>query len=147
MQRIIMEHTSRKTIVIVQKAVTLDGDKALIIRRSMDSKRHPGQWDLPGGKLETGEDMQEALIREIEEETGLKATDIRLLCAFSQDEPSRYGIRLGYAVQVNGSNKDITLSHEHTEFAWVPVEQLAKIDTSEANMRIIASYLQSRTPT
>ncbi len=56
-----------KQPLLVTAAVIFDGDKVLITRRP-ENKRHPGQWEFPGGKIEPGESPEEALCREILEE-------------------------------------------------------------------------------
>jgi ADP-ribose pyrophosphatase YjhB (NUDIX family) len=50
----------------------LDGDRVLLIQRA----RPPavGRWTVPGGKVELGETLEEAALRELHEETGMRAT-------------------------------------------------------------------------
>jgi 8-oxo-dGTP pyrophosphatase MutT (NUDIX family) len=50
--------------------------KLLLLRRSADSKTNPGRWEPRGGKMEPGERLDEALKREVFEETGLLAANI-----------------------------------------------------------------------
>jgi mutator protein MutT len=53
-------------------AVVLSGGKVLLVRR-----RHPplaGEWSLPGGAVELGETLEQALAREVLEETGLQVS-------------------------------------------------------------------------
>jgi 8-oxo-dGTP diphosphatase len=51
-------------------AVVLDDDRLLLIRRGHGPAA--GHWSLPGGRVEFGETMVEALVREVQEETGLE---------------------------------------------------------------------------
>ncbi|MDT8443848.1 MAG: (deoxy)nucleoside triphosphate pyrophosphohydrolase [Desulfuromonadales bacterium] len=53
--------------LLVTAAVILDEGRVLITRRP-DNKRHAGLWEFPGGKVDPGEDPEEALYREIREE-------------------------------------------------------------------------------
>ena len=51
------------------------GDGALVLtRRSLALKHHAGQWALPGGRIETGESVNQAALRELAEEVGLLAS-------------------------------------------------------------------------
>ena len=50
-------------------AVVLDGDLVLLIKRSKAPLK--GQWSLPGGGVEVGETLEQAIAREVLEETGL----------------------------------------------------------------------------
>jgi 8-oxo-dGTP diphosphatase len=50
-------------------AVVIDDDRLLLIRRGHGPAA--GNWSLPGGRVEFGETMVEALVREVQEETGL----------------------------------------------------------------------------
>ena len=50
-------------------AVVLDGNRVLLIRRANEPLK--GQWSLPGGGVELGETLEQAVAREVQEETGL----------------------------------------------------------------------------
>lgn len=63
-----------RPVVGVQAAVFNDGGVLLQRRRNVFGS---GSWGLPGGHLEFGESFEEAAARELEEETGLQATDLR----------------------------------------------------------------------
>jgi 8-oxo-dGTP diphosphatase len=55
--------------LLVTAAIIFDGEKVLVTRRP-DNKRHPGLWEFPGGKIDSAESPEKALMREIREELG-----------------------------------------------------------------------------
>jgi 8-oxo-dGTP diphosphatase len=61
-------------------AVVLRGDQVLLIRRGRPPFRN--HWSIPGGKVDHGEPLREAVLREVLEETGITARVIGLIDAF-----------------------------------------------------------------
>jgi 8-oxo-dGTP diphosphatase len=53
-------------------AVVLDRDRVLLIKRAHEPLK--GQWSMPGGGVEVGETLEQAIAREVKEETGLDVT-------------------------------------------------------------------------
>ena len=67
----ISKYTDYKTVLSVN-ALIFAQDRVLLLRRAEDKKIDPNMYSGIGGKVEPGEDFYSALLREIEEETGLK---------------------------------------------------------------------------
>ena len=103
-----------------------DGTIALIKRRD------DGCWALPGGLVDWGEDIEQAAIRELSEETGLTVTRIeRLVGVYSNPErdPRMHSVCIVVAAQVEGSVaiKDVLEVETVQNFAIadIPFDQLA----------------------
>jgi 8-oxo-dGTP diphosphatase len=73
-------------------------DEVLLVRRAVEPCL--GEWSLPGGFIEAGETSEEAAVREMREETGLRVKGLRLI-GVSTQQSRYYGavMVLGYAVQ------------------------------------------------
>jgi 8-oxo-dGTP pyrophosphatase MutT (NUDIX family) len=65
----------------------------LLTRRSAELRAHAGQWALPGGRCDPGETLEEAALRELEEELGLKLGPADILGVLDD-----YPTRSGYAI-------------------------------------------------
>ena len=63
----------RPKVVLVNRCIIFNKneDKILIIKRSEREHHESGKWEFPGGKLDEGQDLNNALEREVLEETGL----------------------------------------------------------------------------
>lgn len=86
-----------------------------------------GHWDFPKGKIESGETLQEAALRETKEETGL---DVNIVDKFEQTISYYYKDRSGELVSktvvffvAEAKFLDVTLSREHLHFKWVTFEE------------------------
>ena len=113
-----------RPFVLSVKALVRDGaSRCLVIKRSASSKNFAGCWDLPGGKVDSGERFDAALIREIAEETGLTVTLDRVLGAGESECPDR---RIAYIIlEARARGGEVRLSDEHDEYAWLTVQEFA----------------------
>jgi 8-oxo-dGTP diphosphatase len=62
-----------KMTVLVAAAIIVENGRVLLTQRKAGTHLE-GAWELPGGKVEAGEDPREALVRELREELGIEAT-------------------------------------------------------------------------
>ncbi|MFF8373476.1 NUDIX domain-containing protein [Streptomyces lydicus] len=123
----------------VAAAAVLRDQKVLVVRRNSDDFMG-GVWELPSGKVDTGESIQQALERELKEETGLglRATG-SIVGTF--DYESRSGRRtrqVTFAVAADGT--DVTLT-EHDAAEWINVEQAATWPVTEETRHVILKAL------
>ena len=90
---------------IAAYGLLIDGDRLLLCRLS-DGLPEAGMWTLPGGGLEFGEHPEAGMIREVEEETGLRVTSAGLagIDSFTQGVPERslHGVRIIFHANVIG---------------------------------------------
>ena len=124
-------------IIVVPLIRNREG-KLLLCRKPPDRGVFPNQWGLPGGGIEPGERMEEALRREIREELGIEVEDIQRLHFKDGLEnklhPGRqdervYMIYLLFACRA--VDDAIELNEEFIEYAWVSPPELEVYDLNE----------------
>ena len=74
-------------------------DRILLGRRTADRRIYPNVWDVIGGHLEPGETLEEALIREVEEEIGVTPTAFSRLTTIAEPNPDINGNRAFYSLR------------------------------------------------
>ena len=110
-----------------------DGAEVLLTRNSARGP-HPGQWTLPGGGIDHGEDPRRTVVREVREETGLDCTPGQVLDVtsthFEGTAPSGrredfHALQVVYAAEVAGAEPAVQEVGGTTDAAaWVPVAAL-----------------------
>lgn len=112
-------------LVVCRGRITNENGKVLYLRRSSASKVGEGAWELPGGKLDELEELEQSLYREIMEETGitsnlLEINDSDTKSHLVSDNGKYHGflaIEITYELTLS-STPAITLSSEHSEYKW-----------------------------
>ena len=103
------------------------GNSFLVTRRAPDDDYMPEYWDVPGGTLDFGEDLLDALKREIKEEIGLKVKigPVISVCGYLSN-PSRHQFQITYACEYISGEINLDLA-EHDEYRWVTIKELGKL--------------------
>jgi len=103
--------------------------KTLLLFRSPTGKFQPSKWCTPGGKCEQNETKEEAILREVSEETGLilSHTDLQFIQTTYVTYPDCDFIWHVFKV-VLSSEPTITLNSEHVEWKWVNPREALDMD-------------------
>jgi 8-oxo-dGTP diphosphatase len=127
-----------KPELAVSAAIFRDG-KVLLVRRAGAPAK--GLWTLPGGRVEVGERLVDAVTREVMEETGL-TIDVVGLAGYRESilpdavgDRGRHFVILPFAARwVAG---DMALNDELDDCRWMPVEAITGLQTTEGLLDIL----------
>lgn len=101
----------------------------LLIQRNRPLPDGTGiKWDIPGGRINTSERLDEALARELSEEVGIKLDQsVQLLKAQDIIIPDidLHVVRLTYVTELT---KDVELGNEHQSFNWITQEKALSLN-------------------
>jgi 8-oxo-dGTP diphosphatase len=116
-------------------AVVVDHDRLLLVRRGREPAR--GRWSIPGGKVEWGETLVEAVTRELREETGLEGVCGRLLGWGERIEPEGHYVILDFEVTLV-SDDEPTAGDDAAEAAWVELHAVAELHLVDGLAELLA---------
>lgn len=117
-----MEFENVNKMVVVVKGVIINDGKVLIVQRASDDEVGKETWESVGGNVDFGEDLEQALVREIQEEVGLMVIVEKILYATTfKTDPSRQVVLLTYLCR--SEDRTVILSEEHSNFSWITKEQ------------------------
>jgi 8-oxo-dGTP pyrophosphatase MutT (NUDIX family) len=107
----------------------------LLDRRVLLVKNPRNEWELPGGRIEEGEDHAKALSREFAEELAVDVAVSEPIDSYVFEViPGRHVVIITYGCTLIG-NFNPKLSDEHTEHCLWPVERLSEINLPEGYRR------------
>lgn len=111
---------------IAVKAFIVKNNELLLLQRGLDRPHKPGQWDIPGGRLEPNEDFFAGLRREAEEESGLAINIVAPIEVhhFTRDDGQRIAMLICLCAPADPA-AEVKLSHEHQAFRWHPLSDRA----------------------
>jgi len=139
---------SRNTIQIVVAALIENpqGEVLLIKRNSKGTS--PNFWEDAGGRLQQSEKPEDGLLREIEEETGIR--DIEIIKPLTVFHAFRGGVKkkenefVGFAYWCKTKTTEVRLSDEHTDYQWANPKQAIEIVDHHAVKQYIKIMLEEK---
>ena len=102
-----------------------EGKYLMLLRSAIKYPEAGAKWEIAGGRINPGTSLLENLKREVIEETGLEVKGEPKLIAAQDILKTKHIVRLTYTGHADG---EVKLSDEHTEFKWVGLEELKKLE-------------------
>jgi len=118
-------------------AIVFQDGKVLLVRRGREPLK--GEWSLPGGRLELGEHLEAAVIREVREETGLIVQVVRhaetLDRIFLEEERVRYHyVLVDFLCEVKGG--ELLCGDDAADVAWFPLDAVLRGEIAVAQFTL-----------
>lgn len=109
---------------IVLTGILKDKNEFLIVKRNENDDLYPGAWEFPGGHLEDGETLKDALKRELYEEIGFNLDFDPVITHYydevkNKDEKLIHDLEIDFIINVDKTLVNVILSDEHSDYKWV----------------------------
>ncbi|RJG50044.1 8-oxo-dGTP diphosphatase MutT [Motilimonas pumila] len=125
--------------VHVAAGIIINPEHKILLSRRLSHQHQGGKWEFPGGKVEQGETVSEALTRELEEEVNLTIFDCSLFETISFDYPDKQVLLEFMLVTDFSGNAN---GNEGQEIRWVEVQALNQYEFPAANQPIVTALMQ-----
>ncbi len=109
-------------------AIAVFDEAILLVRRGRGPAQ--GTWSVPGGRVETGESLAEAVVRELAEETGLTGVCESLVGWAERIGPDYHYVILDFSVTIL-SDEDPVAGDDAAEARWVPLYEVADLTLAD----------------
>lgn len=123
-----------QTVVKVAVGIIFDSDDKVLIARRQANQHQGNRWEFPGGKVERGENSQQALRREIHEELGIDVQSAEFMMEILHHYVEKSVLLIVYTIrQWRGEARGC----EGQPIKWVDRDELAQFEFPEANQDIV----------
>ena len=117
----------------VAVVILVDGPRMLVNRRP-EGGYHPGWWEWPGGKRQEGESFEDCARRELREEIGLEAIELREFHRRSVEYPGRQVNLVFFTAR---PNPGMAPSPDALEHLWLTPDEVRKLQFLEPNLPVL----------
>ena len=125
----------------VVAAAIFQNDKVLSVQRAEHEKEYVSlKWEFPGGKVEVGESLEEALVREISEELSVDIEVSEFLMTVEHTYPDFHLTMHVFKCVLDQG--EITLN-EHVALKWLSLDELDQLDWAAADIPVVEFLMQA----
>mgnify|MGYP000857699319 CR=1 FL=1 len=130
------------TSIEVVAAILEFEDYFLCVQRPENATEHNSlKWEFPGGKVELGENREQALKREIREELDVEIENLEYLTTVEHTYPDFHLVMHAYTCSISRGEPVLK---EHVALKWLTVEDLDQLDWAAADIPIVENLMSGR---
>ncbi len=129
---------AKSRVIDVAVGVVINADREVLIAKRPEGKPLSGVWEFPGGKLEPGETLYDALCRELKEELNIDVTAAKFWFETSYDY-AEFPVKLHNWLVTEFAGEPESM--EQQQFKWVSFAELPKYEFPAANISIVERLL------
>lgn len=129
------------TIMLDVAGCYVENGGCLLLLQNGDGDE-PGTWGVPGGKVERGELVLDGALRELREETGIVADDVREMgCLYMRKPGFSYAFHMFW---MKVDDVHVRLSDEHIGFQWFPFKEIDQVQLMDGGREAYHQFIKLR---
>ena len=123
-------------ITLAVGAIVIRDDTLLMVRRGREPNQ--GLWSIPGGRVEPGEYLSDAIRREVKEETGLDV-EIGALVGILEVPGDDHYVILDYSATASATDEPVP-GDDADEVKWVPLDDVSSLDCTPRFVETLTAW-------
>jgi len=134
-----MTHDPKPMTLLVVAAALINPQNEILLAQRPAGKRLAGKWEFPGGKVEKDESPEQALVRELDEELGIKValSDLEPFWFLSHDYVAEFGFHLLMPVYLCRTWQGVPQAKEHAAIVWKRPATMHELPMIEADAELV----------
>jgi 8-oxo-dGTP pyrophosphatase MutT (NUDIX family) len=118
----------------------------LILKRTNKKDFSAGEWEYITGRMKQFEEPEEAVRREVMEESGLPVEIVKPVCIFHifRGEKTAENELVGITYWCKTKTKEVTISDEHSDYKWVAPDDVSKTISHSGILRDIQAFINEK---
>jgi 8-oxo-dGTP diphosphatase len=125
----------RNRAPLLVSAGVIQREGRILVGQRRRGDRHALKWEFPGGKVESGETPQQALVRELREELQIEATVGSELARYEHEYPNGSRVHLLFFAVRDYHGEPLARVFE--QICWTPLESLPELDFLEGDLDFV----------
>jgi 8-oxo-dGTP diphosphatase len=121
--------SQHETNIVVCALIHRNG-KIFVARRAATKAIFPGRFELPGGHVDLGENLKNALKRELREELQVEVNVGQAVDAFTYGDAENFECEVLYLCQIIDNSEPTLNPTDHSEALWLSEDEIAKFDNN-----------------
>jgi 8-oxo-dGTP diphosphatase len=111
-----------RRVSVVVSALIEENGKVLLVKRKKSKKAFPGFWGLPTGKVKAGETLEEAVRREVKEETGLEVEPVEIYHITQEFHDNHHHLVFAFKTKIKGGK--LIAKSDVSEAKWFRLKEI-----------------------
>jgi len=125
-----MSLDEHNTNIVVVGLIERNG-KIFIARRAATKTTFPNRFELPGGHVDPGETLEDALIREMREELELDITVGAVVDAFTYESEDMFKVEIVYLCKIKDDQEPVLHQDDHSEAKWIRSDEVGLMEKDD----------------
>jgi 8-oxo-dGTP diphosphatase len=139
---LLSEEATKENVDKIVVGIFVQNKNSILVLKRLEDDSYPGMYEIPGGGVEMNEEITDAIIRELKEETSLEVSDILLYINSFDYRTSSGKLTRQFNFLVKTHDIDVKWHPEHQQYKWITEKELSSTPMTKEMHSCISNAFQ-----